>query len=284
MSTFSVVCGTRACNANCPFCISKQTAACSDSVQLAHPEFDFRRFDRAIHYVRTLPHAINTALITGRGEPTLFWNHLLDITHFLFDANMLVELQTNGLVLSHKTDENLDKLLHSGMTTICLSVCSFDNKVNSRIMGLHSFHLQNLVKRLVNAGFSVRLTYLITNVEHPSPKSPGWFVETVQQAKDMGALQITFRTIGHPDHTVNFEVAKWVRENADYVNYSGYFDSLGTRLRRLDWGGIIYDYNGMSVCCAECITDNANLDEPRSYIFDGKHLRFSWQYPGAIIF
>lgn len=61
-------------------------------------------------------------------------------------------------------------------------------------------------------------------------------------------------------------------------------EPLGKKIATYHWGGMIFDVNGMSVCVADCLTEDPDTFEPRSWIFDGKHLRYSWQHKGAIVF
>ena len=62
--TFSIVVGTRACNASCPFCISKQTGLFGTPIKV-----NWRNF----HIACNLAQKANTTtvLLTGKGEPTL---------------------------------------------------------------------------------------------------------------------------------------------------------------------------------------------------------------------
>ena len=109
----------------------------------------------------------------------------------------------------------------------------------------------------------------------------------IADAQELGAHQITFRLIGKPDVCKNHEAAAWVDKNG--YQEEGYriltsVGELGKKIATYHWGGLIYDVNGMSVCVADCLTEDPNKFEPRSWIYDGKHLRYSWQHKGAIVF
>ncbi len=58
----------------------------------------------------------------------------------------------------------------------------------------------------------------------------------------------------------------------------------GAELMRLMHGAIVYDVDGQNICFSTCLTPDPSLKELRQLIFfpDG-HLRYDWQYPGAIL-
>jgi hypothetical protein len=49
-------------------------------------------------------------------------------------------------------------------------------------------------------------------------------------------------------------------------------------------GAIVYDYRGQNVCLTDALTIEPETDKIRQLIFfpDG-HLRYDWQYKGAIL-
>jgi len=68
IQTFSIVAGTLACNARCPFCISKMTV--ENGMTLKEPKVNWRNFHKACMLAERS--AVSTVMITGKGEPTLF--------------------------------------------------------------------------------------------------------------------------------------------------------------------------------------------------------------------
>ena len=96
--TFSIVVGTRACNAHCPFCISKQTGLFGTP-----PTVNWRNF----HIDCNLAQKANTTtvLLTGKGEPTLYPDHITDTLNGLRDYKFpLIEMQTNGILMAEDSD------------------------------------------------------------------------------------------------------------------------------------------------------------------------------------
>ncbi|KKM67725.1 hypothetical protein LCGC14_1468260 [marine sediment metagenome] len=90
IQTFSIVAGTEACDANCPFCVSKQTP--KTGLQ-SNP--NYRNFHTACQFATRC--GVTTAMITGKGEPTLFPNQITMYIKMLSDHRFpFIELQTNG--------------------------------------------------------------------------------------------------------------------------------------------------------------------------------------------
>ncbi|KKK85560.1 hypothetical protein LCGC14_2772060, partial [marine sediment metagenome] len=65
--TFSIVVGTNACNANCPFCVSKMTGPVPVSKHI-----NWSRFTTACRIVGQARDGLVTVLLTGKGEPMLY--------------------------------------------------------------------------------------------------------------------------------------------------------------------------------------------------------------------
>lgn len=299
MSNFSVVCGTKACNAKCPYCISSMTGACADTSQ---PEFDIPKFLKAIRYVER---DVRDVLITGRGEPLLYPDHLDLIVGLLNEHFPNIELQTNGILYNSTPWEQLQT---HGLNTVAVSVASLNDTMNCAIMGIRALQPQPLGNTVILTKFSVRdairtlarrftvrVSYQLSLRDGPyyltdegqtlKVCSTGeWFYNTIEDAKKLGVQQITFRKIGKPDRSSNDKATEWVETYGDQRDYTEVLARLGKKLATYHWGGMIYDINGISVCLADCLTESPDTFEPRSWIFDGKNLRYSWQYEGAIIF
>ena len=77
IQTFSIVAGSEACNARCPFCISKMTVA--HGIDLKEPEVNWRNLRKACLLAQAC--GVTTAMITGKGEPTLFPNQITRYLH-----------------------------------------------------------------------------------------------------------------------------------------------------------------------------------------------------------
>ena len=99
IQTFTIVAGTAACNAKCPFCISKMTP--KQGVSFKEPEVNWRNFAKACRLAQV--NNVSTVLFTGKGEPTLYPEQITQYLKELQPYNFpLIELQTNALVFANK--------------------------------------------------------------------------------------------------------------------------------------------------------------------------------------
>ncbi|MEI7718348.1 MAG: hypothetical protein WCI72_00650 [archaeon] len=86
----------------------------------------------------------------------------------------------------------------------------------------------------------------------------------------------------------NTPQAKWAFENLIPMKVQKkiqlFLEKKGNRLRTLDFGGVVYDLYGQNVCFTDCLTGRPFTADLRQLIFfpDG-HLRYYWQYQGAIL-
>src|SRR3989344_3193410 len=105
--TFSIIAGSEACNARCPFCVSKMTPPLG--MELKEPEVNWRNFEVACRFAKQ--NGVTTAMFTGKGEPTLFPRQ---ITKFLFSMAKHefppIELTTNGIMVAQRWEEYVSHL------------------------------------------------------------------------------------------------------------------------------------------------------------------------------
>ena len=282
---FSVVVGTRACSASCPFCISKQTGFFGTSIKV-----NWRNF----HIACKLAQKANTTtvLLTGKGEPTLYPTHISETLGGLQDYGFpLIEMQTNGLEIAEDGTE-MDKYLRDwyslGLTTIALSVVHWNQNKNAEIYtgGKKHYDLAKLIGKLHGIGFSVRLCVMMLKRYIDAPDK----VETlIQFCKSNKVEHLTLRPITATIVTENPEVTKWTREHGvsdiRIKNIVSFVQERGQLIQHLMHGMDVYDVGGQNVCLGNCLTMDANTkDEFRSLIFfpEGS-LYYDWQYKGARI-
>jgi molybdenum cofactor biosynthesis enzyme MoaA len=125
IQTFNILAGSEACNARCPFCISKMTPPLD--VQLKEPEVNWRNFRVACRLAERC--GVTTVMLTGKGEPTLFprqiTRYLQAMAEFRFP---IIELQSNGILLIEQSDVysgHLRDWYDLGLTTIAISVVHY---------------------------------------------------------------------------------------------------------------------------------------------------------------
>ena len=134
VQTYSIIAGSLACNARCPYCIAKMTPA--QGLEIKKSEINWRNFDLGANLSKKWGAA--TALITSKGEATLFPEQ---ITQFMYQLQKhkfpLIELQTNGIELTKDFyDCYLKDWYNLGMTTIAISIAHYDPKKIKKFMNL----------------------------------------------------------------------------------------------------------------------------------------------------
>jgi len=164
--TFSIVVGTDACNAACPFCVAKMTASEVPKVK----DFDRRKFDIACRIVEAASDGLITVLLTGKGEPMLYPKQISQYLMEIDNRFPLIELQTNGTLIKDNL-ELLQRWRDDGLTLVCISMTHVEEAKNNKLMGIRDrdYHLWETVELLQETGLNVRLncTMLKSGIHKP---------------------------------------------------------------------------------------------------------------------
>jgi len=288
IQTFSILAGSEVCNARCPFCISKMTPPLG--VELREPEVDWRNFRIACRLAERC--GVTTAMFTGKGEPTIFPEQITKFLRIMAEFRFpIIELQTNGTLLIDRPEKYAGPLhdwYELGMTTVAVSIVHFEVEKNRPIYLPHReayIDLPALIRMLHEHKFSVRLACVMAH---------GW----IDDRRDLQALidfsrehkveQLTVRPVNRPETSRDEESYHWTNEHhlrpEELQDIRTFLESRGTLLMTLIHGASIYDVEGQNVCLTDSLTLTAKSDDLRQLIFfpDG-HLRYDWQYPGAIL-
>ena len=286
---FSIIAGSEACNARCPFCISKMTPAAG--VEMKEPEVNWRNFRKACLHAKS--ENVNTVMITSKGEPTLFPNQ---ITTFLKELDEfqfpVIELQTNGINLETKReryDSILDNWYEKGLTTIAVSIVHYEPEKNREIYVPHMksyMDLPSLIAHLHEKKFSVRLTGVLLDGYIDSASK---LEKLIEFGLENQVEQISVRPVDKPKESRNEVVYSWTLEKhlKDHQKSEmlDYLQTQGTLIKELIHGGRIYDVKGQNICFTGCLTlEPKNADIRNLIYFPDGHLRTSWEHMGAIIF
>jgi len=287
--TFSIIAGSMACNARCPFCVAGMTPANGIGPEL--PEVNWRNFRKACQLARDS--GCTTAMITSKGEPTLFPDQITQFLEELKPFNFpLIEMQTNGIPIADLkpvTDEHLKRWYELGLTTIVFSVVSYDPEKNHKnyIPYRPSYiDLPALIKKLHDMGFSVRLTTILAKDFCDSVDE---VKKLIAFAKDNKVEQLTCTPVNKPDESEDQNIFTWTAAHhlspAQVESIKTFFENEGAAVLDLAHGARVYDVGGQNVCLNNCLTVTPDSQEMRSIIFfpDG-HVRYTWQYSGAILF
>jgi molybdenum cofactor biosynthesis enzyme MoaA len=286
IETFTIVAGTEACNASCPYCISKMTP--KQGVGL-RPSVNWLNFDKACRLAQM--NNVTTVLVTGKGEPLLYPDqitaYLEKIRKYEFP---LIEIQTNALVIGTKYREYeayLKKWRELGLNTIAISVVSYKREKNKEIYTPKGDYmdLKEVVDKLHDLGYSIRFSCMmlkgfIDSIEEVK--------ELIKKANEWKIEQLTIRSIRVPKESENKEVYTWTKKRVIdpkiMEKLHNFLEKNANKIMTLGYGAIVYDFNGQNVCLSDCLTIKPNTEDLRQLIFfPDSHLRYDWQYKGAII-
>lgn len=286
IQTFSIIAGTAACNASCPYCISKMTP--KQSVGLKEPNVNWRNFEKACRFAQM--NSVTTILLTGKGEPTLYPNQITKFLKKMKRFNFpIIELQTNGLVLEKKeSDKYLKEWYELGLTTIAISIVHYKKEKNKEIFCPDQNYpdLERLIKKLHKIGFTVRLSCTMIK----------GFIDSKEKAKEMIYIakkwdveQLSLREVAVPLKSDCKKVYDWTCKNTptkeEYSEIRKFVIRNGNKILTLPHNSAIYDVDGQNVCITNALTIEPDTENLRQIIFfpDG-HLRYDWQFRGATIF
>ena len=287
VQTYSIVAGTRACNAKCPYCISRMTP--SQGIGMRLPEINWRNFDLGAKLANK--RGADTVLITSKGEATLYPEQLTDFMRHLQKHEFpMIELQTNGIKLMEDSyGKHLKNWYDLGLTTMAISMVHYDSKRNKEIYEPHTGNLLDLVKlvdKLHDYNLSVRFSCIMVKGYVDSVEE---VVNMADFAKQQGIEQLTVRSVEVPSKSEDPQVWEYARnhkipqETIDKTR--DFLDRNGTRLMELVHGAIVYDYHGQNICLSNCLTIQPDNKAIRQIIFfpDG-HVRYTWTHEGAVLF
>jgi len=290
IQTLSVLCGTVACDARCPFCVSKMTY--EGHVGPAPQDINIRNFRIACQLAERA--GVTTAMLTGKGEPTLWPDQIELFLGILQGRFPFIELQTNGIRIGNGdiTEDTLREWWDHGLTTVCLSVVHWEQDGN------HSCYLPHLpsksypplektIARLHDVGFSVRLNCIMVKGEIDSWEGVKGLIG---YAKEHKVEQLTLMPVNAPHRDRSQGEKNWAQEhklpNETVLNIRAELQNHGHVLMDLAHGARVFDYHGQNVCLSNCLSKETYTDKSimRNLIFfpDG-HLRYDWEHQGAIL-
>lgn len=288
IQNYSIIAGSEACNARCPYCISKMTP--KNGMDLEEPEVNWRNFKKGAMFAKQ--QGVSTALITGKGEPTLFPGQITKFVKSLDELGFpFIELQTNGILLAEqkqKYDPYLKEWYENGLNTIAISIAHYEPEKNRQIFLPYKekyIELPDLIQDLHGIGYSVRLSCMMADGYIDDVVK---FRKLIEYSKENKIEQLTARGIVKPKKSLDDKVAEWVMKHylkpQQQKEIDTYVKKAGVPLLKFFYGGTIYDVDGQNVCLSTCLTLDPDMERMRQLIFfpDG-HLRFDWQHKGAIL-
>jgi MoaA/NifB/PqqE/SkfB family radical SAM enzyme len=290
--TLSLVAGTQACSAKCPFCVSRMTGM--DYIDTKPEEINKRNLRKALRLAEI--GNVTTVIITGKGEPMLFPEHIdtymTQVDNFNFP---FIELQTNAGIFEldewkgESIDSYLSKWAARGLTTILISNVGYDQELNHQVYFPHKkswIDIEKVINKIHKFGINVRLTTVgIAN----GIDSPDKIKKLIEWADFLGVKQVTWRPVNKPTSNTNdSSVFEWVKANGlsqeTVDNIRNYVVDNGILLYKLVHGAAVYDLHGKNFCISNCLTNDPNEETVRQLIFfpDGS-LYTDWQFKGSVL-
>ena len=293
IQTFSIVVGTRACDAHCPFCVSRMTGFDKLPSVGKINEVNFAKAARLAQLGQT-----TTVLMTGKGEPTLYPREITRYLELLQPYRFpFIELQTSALgigwmaqgeqsLISGLTTKTLQKWHTLGLNTIAISVVSMFDEDNERVYHKDYPDLAAIIAFLRKIGFTIRLCVMM---HRGIVDTPEHVQQVVAFCQAQGVDQMTIRPIDMPDNaTRDCAVAQYVGENRptedQLADISSWIREHGTLIMTLSHGAEVFDVTGQNLCLSDCLTLDPATDDIRTLIFysDGR-LTYAWQHEGAVL-
>jgi pyruvate-formate lyase-activating enzyme len=239
---------------------------------------------------------VTTVIITGKGEPMLFPQHIGLYMDRLKEYRFpFIELQTNGSILDMETfaGQDVDRMLAfwaaCGLTTILISNVGYDDYKNNMVYFPHKkswIDIKKVVDKVQKHGINIRLTTVGINGGIDSPNE---LVKLLGWAGALGVKQVTWRPVAKPSgNGSDVGVSDWVKANGltqDQVQkVAEYVVSNGTLLYKLVHGAAVYDLLGKNFCLGNCLTNDPTEETIRQLIFypDGG-LYTDWQFKGSVL-
>lgn len=276
-----VVPSGKRCWNNCPFCVSRMHCENYGEFVVKDGEIPSSYLNR-MQFVRD--EGCNSMIITGDTEPQQNMRFIMD----LLAANLRlrtpfynIALQTTGSGIDRS---DITRMAAFGLTTISLSISSFDHVRNAQIIGMPENKIRSFYdvrewasKEHLVTRASVNLTSEF-NAMHPL----GYFV----WAQENGFDQITFRKIYASG---NNPQSDWIKEHLfreeKYHAIEEYVKREGTPIMRLPFGFIKYSVHGIStVIDGDCMAKDS-IDEMKYAILrPNGHLYSRWDDTGSLIF
>lgn len=273
------------CNAKCPFCISRTTAKRGDDNKKL-----LASLGRALSYARY--HNVDTVLITSSGEPLLGFPVVTKIVSKVREHGIpIIELQTNGTKLLSRP-EDVWPLARLDVDLIAISAAAMCPEESATIMHLKDYDYLDAAKAVVDSEKMCRITLNMTR-DFQLEK----LIDYVDHLVGLGVHQLTLRELGYPPTTNLDDITKpqqaatksmkWIDENKLEPELEMQVVEHVTRRSAQLWplphGGHVYDYRGLGLVYASCMTEPRNSTVRSLILQPDGGLYTSWSYRGSRI-
>lgn len=288
IQSLSVVVPNKKCVNNCAFCVAHmEVEDYKNQMDSNLPFYDLYEKD----YIKRLEFArdngCNTIMLTGNSEPQQnkkFLQTFGTMNNNLSKPFRWIEMQTTGVML----DEAYLRFLrnHVGVSTISLSISSFDDETNIKYLNANK-NIYNNIKDICQMiklyDFNLRLSINLTD------SFDSFTVEEIfKTAKNLGADQVTFRVLYTSENNTPQDI--WIGEHAAAPQLTSdirdYIETYGTVLEKLDFGALKYDVHEMStVLDSDCMSKSTDSKTLKYLILrENCKLYSKWDTKGSLVF
>ena len=270
---------------NCKFCVSRMRD--DESIfgkEIVSTTNVPQSYIERIKYVRDT--GCDNMIITGTTEPQQnmpFIDKLLFINWQLPKPFYNIAIQTTG---ANMVEQDIENLSACGISTLALSVASFNMERNWDIIQTPEAARKLSIEQLIGVAkannMNVRVCLNLT--DEFNPYSPKYIF---QWANERNVDQLTFRKIYRSGR--NTEQDKWIIQhsysNESYTKIINFIKEMGTPIRILPFGAILYDCMDIGVVVDEDCMAKKNLEDMRYAILrSNNHLYSSWDLKGSLIY
>ena len=278
-----VPCGDHCWN-NCKFCVSRMHHEDYGKSIISPTSIPQSYMDR-VQWCRD--EGCNALIFTGTTEPQQNLPFIYKFMHYQWDLRKPfynISMQTTGSNLNYTDIEELAK---AGITTIALSISSFDDVRNWDIIQtpqkLRIMTLESIIHCAKENNLNVRACINLTDEFYTMSFNPESFFSWANQNK---VDQLTFRKIYKDGDN---EKSKWIAQHEfpeeRFIKIQTYIRSHGVLIARLPYGFIQYSVNGISTVIDDNCMSKDNIEEMKYAILrPNGHLYSRWDDTGSLIF
>ena len=286
IQSLSVVVPTERCINDCKFCVAHMhDEKYPNQLDQNKPFYDLYQRDYIERLEFARDNGCNTVMLTGNGEPQqnrAFLEKFGTLNAGLERPFRWIEMQTTGTLL----DDGYLRFLrnHVGVTTISLSLNSFNNNENAMTCRMKKpVDIGWLCQEIKRYDFNLRLSINLTKAFRSY--TPEEIMEHARFA--LGADQITFRVL----YTSGGDTPqdRWIEANgarSEFIqDIRQYIKEKGTPLGELEFGGIKYALFGMStVLDDDCMAKTPKREYKYLILRPNCKLYSQWDDPASLIF
>lgn len=285
IQSLSVVVPNKKCVNNCVFCCAHMhVEEYKNQMDDNGAFYDLyeRDYMRRLQFARD--NGCNTVMLTGNSEPQQnrkFLQHFASMNERISSPFKWIEMQTTGVMLDNPYLRFLRNTV--GVSTISLSISSFDDDMNATFIGAPASiynNISDLCKAIKLYDFNLRLSLNLSSGFYETPE------EFLSKAKEYGADQVTFRFLYADGEG---EQAEWVKRNKWSTEREQalieHVKKNGRALEILPFGRVKYSYDGMGIVLDnDCMATELSSDYKYLILRENCKLYSKWDDSASLIF